>query len=292
MVDNKVPEIYCEALKKARIAKKIEISDLANTLCLSTKHISQIEEGGDSAFFSKSHKVQVAKKVGAYLGLSDSQIVDTSGQVVSDVEVEQLGERPETGESDLINKLDKLGNANLETKSNKTKGIMIALSLLALAVIAYWIFGKGSTQENGLQQANSGQEIVKSEVDISEPRPIASEAPLSPCDIEPQNVAAFKVTKANSAGNFIYMVSKADQTICVIDAKNNKRLVKLSDQEKKNLIGIPPFTILSPDFKKVDIYYQGWKVPVPANANTIRTEEQSIKSENFLMNDSSNTDQK
>ena len=292
MVDNKIPEIYSETLKKARIAKKIEVSELANTLCLSTKHIHQIEEGGDSAFFSKAHKVQVAKKVGAYLGLSDSQIVDTSGQAISEVDVELLSERPEAGESDLINELDKLGNVNLETKSYKAKGVMLVLGFIALAVIAYWIFGKGSTQESGLQQANSGQEIVKSEVETSEPKSIASEAPLSPCEIEPQNVPAFKVAKANSAGNFIYMVSKADQTICVIDAKNNKRLVKLSEQEKKNLIGIPPFTILSPDFKKVDIYYQGWKVPVPANANTIRTEEQSIKSENFSMNDLSNTDQK
>lgn len=290
MADKKTPEIFCETLKKARIAKKIEVSELANTLCLSTKHIHQIEEGGDSAFFSKAHKVQVAKKVGAYLGLSDDQIVNNSGDTVSEVEL--VSEKPEVEEPNLINELDKLGNANLETKSYKAKGVMLVLGLIALTVIAYWIFGKGSTQESELQQANSGQEIVKSEVETSEPKSIASEAPLSPCEIEPQNVPAFKVAKANSAGNFIYMVSKADQTICVIDAKNNKRLVKLSEQEKKNLIGIPPFTILSPDFKKVDIYYQGWKVPVPANANTIRTEEQSIKSENFSMNDLSNTDQK
>lgn len=290
MADKKTPEIFCETLKKARIAKKIEVSELANTLCLSTKHIHQIEEGGDSAFFSKAHKVQVAKKVGAYLGLSDDQIVNNSGDTVSEVEL--VSEKPEVEEPNLINELDKLGNANLETKSYKAKGVMLVLGLIALAVIAYWVFGKGSTQESGLQQANSGQEIVKSEVETSEPKSIASEAPLSPCDIEPQNVPAFKVAKANSAGNFIYIVSKADQTICVIDAKNNKRQVKLSDQEKKNLIGMPPFTILSPDFKKVDIYYQGWKVPVPANANTIRTEEQSNKSENFSMNDLSNTDQK
>ena len=110
------------------------------------------------------------------------------------------------------------------------------------------------------------------------------------CDITPKNIPAFKVAKANSPGNFIYLVSKADQDICVIDASNKKQLLKLSNLEKRNFVGVAPFTVLSPDFSKLEVYYQGWKVPVSSNTNTIRTEEQSIKSESFKDNSPSNAD--
>lgn len=295
MVENRIPHIFCDTLKQARIAKGIEIHELANTLCLSIKHISQIEEGGDSAFFSKSHKVQVAKKVGTYLGLSEAQIVDlVELPVIVDTRAEDLSSTVDSVQPDHMTELEKIGNTNLETKSNKHLGLFVALGLIVIVTVTYHFLGASNDSAISAEQAKVAQAEVKlPEVKTAEiPVDTGVESLLNVCDLVPQNVPSFKVSKANSAGNFVYLVSRGKQAICVIDAKNNKQLIQLDALEKRNIIGLPPFTILSPDFKQLDVYYQGWKVPVASGANTIRTEEQLTKSDNFSIQDSANPDQK
>jgi len=51
---------------------------LAKECVLVAKHIIQLENGETSNFFSAHHKVQVAKKVGRYLGLEERDFLDTS----------------------------------------------------------------------------------------------------------------------------------------------------------------------------------------------------------------------
>jgi transcriptional regulator with XRE-family HTH domain len=280
MVNNNIPNILSEKIKKARIAKGLEIQELANSMCLSIKHIVQIEEGGDSAFFSKSHKVQVAKKVGTYLGLSEDQIIDISdAPSTGDVE-ESLPTMVDISAPNEIQELEKLGNQNLESKSYQKFGLIATLCVATVAAILYLSLPlELDKKPEGSEPVNRVEEPLKAELKAIDTTPAPLVAPSSSCDINPENVTAFKVSKANSAGNFIYLVSRAQQSVCVIDAKNNKQLVQLAELEKKNIIGVPPFTILSPDFKQLDIYYQGWKVPVTAGTTTVRTEEQSIKSE-------------
>jgi transcriptional regulator with XRE-family HTH domain len=73
-----LPIIDGESLKKARIAKNLTEAELAKECALVAKHIIQLENGETSNFFSAHHKVQVAKKVGRYLGLEDHEYLDSS----------------------------------------------------------------------------------------------------------------------------------------------------------------------------------------------------------------------
>ncbi len=288
MQDKNIPDINSEAIKNARIDKGIEINELANNLCLSVKHITQIEEGGDSAFFSKSHKVQVAKKVGALLGLTEMQILQSTGHSQEDANDHvEGGEKQQVGDqSDSLAELEKLGNTDLDSTSSKKLIFLIAVVLVIIAVLVGWFV-------NSRYSTNEPVEVVVVPSDVkelprSEEKDQTKESSLvleqNVCDISPKNVPAFKAAKANSAGNFIYLVSKADQDVCVIDASNKKELIKLSNLEKRNFVGVAPFIVLSPDFSKLEVYYQGWKVPVSSNTNTIRTEEQLIRSESFKDN--------
>ena len=67
-----------ERLKKARIEKNLTEAELAKECVLVAKHIMQLENGETSNFFSAHHKVQVAKKVGRYLGLAESEYLNSS----------------------------------------------------------------------------------------------------------------------------------------------------------------------------------------------------------------------
>ena len=73
-----LPIIDGACLKKARIEKNLTEAELAKECVLVAKHIIQLENGETSNFFSAHHKVQVAKKVGRYLGLEESEYLNSS----------------------------------------------------------------------------------------------------------------------------------------------------------------------------------------------------------------------
>ncbi len=73
-----LPIIDGECLKKARIEKNLTEAELAKECVLVAKHIIQLENGETSNFFSAHHKVQVAKKVGRYLGLEEGEYLNSS----------------------------------------------------------------------------------------------------------------------------------------------------------------------------------------------------------------------
>jgi transcriptional regulator with XRE-family HTH domain len=72
------PLINGDKLKQARLDKNLSEAELAKECALVAKHIIQLENGETSNFFSAHHKVQVAKKVGRYLGLEESEYLNSS----------------------------------------------------------------------------------------------------------------------------------------------------------------------------------------------------------------------
>jgi transcriptional regulator with XRE-family HTH domain len=70
-----LPEIQGKVLKAAREKLRLEIPDLATKACLSKKHITELEQGGASSFYSESHKILVAKKVAKILQVDESLVL-------------------------------------------------------------------------------------------------------------------------------------------------------------------------------------------------------------------------
>ncbi len=73
-----LPMIDGDSLKKARLEKNLTEAELAKECVLVAKHIIQLENGETSNFFSAHHKVQVARKVGRYLGLEENDYLNSS----------------------------------------------------------------------------------------------------------------------------------------------------------------------------------------------------------------------
>jgi transcriptional regulator with XRE-family HTH domain len=72
------PLINGDKLKQTRLDKNLSEAELAKACALVAKHIIQLENGETSNFFSAHHKVQVAKKVGRYLGLEEREYLNAS----------------------------------------------------------------------------------------------------------------------------------------------------------------------------------------------------------------------
>ena len=70
-----LPEIQGKVIKAAREKLRLDPQQLAHKACLSKKHITELEEGGISSFYSETHKITVAKKVAKILELDESQVL-------------------------------------------------------------------------------------------------------------------------------------------------------------------------------------------------------------------------
>ena len=81
-----LPEIQGKVIKAAREKLRLDAQQLAHKACLSKKHITELEEGGISSFYSETHKITVAKKVAKILELDESKVlVHPDGDAVQQV---------------------------------------------------------------------------------------------------------------------------------------------------------------------------------------------------------------
>lgn len=303
----KIPEILGESLRKGREAKKLSPSDLAGILCLSTKHILQLEEGGETSFFSKSHKVQVAKKVADYLGLSYSDIlhnyveknvgsaVDTKDANSSEVPSISNLQDKNAESNNLISDIDQLpplGSFNNSKKPSSKNFLSKGISLFVIG--ASLIFGYNvlfPDHAQTYQQSTVAQDKPNTEIDKKLAEPIVTEpkqtektadspkeiASEDPCTMQAEGVPNFIPPKASYYGNFVYLVSKTAQQVCVIDGKGKKQAVPLAAGENKNVVGVAPFTILAKDFSQLAVYFQGWRaIPSSKTTTTLKVQEAVI----------------
>lgn len=77
-----VTVIIKEVLKVAREERGLGYEELAKAVCLKKWHIREIEEAESfSTFYTMNIKIQAAKKIGNYLGLSEDQFLSSSESI-------------------------------------------------------------------------------------------------------------------------------------------------------------------------------------------------------------------
>ena len=74
---NKIPSILGGQLKNAREKAGLSLESVAKTSTLSNKQLEEIENGGQSSFYTLAIKVTAAKKVGKILGLNEDDFLES-----------------------------------------------------------------------------------------------------------------------------------------------------------------------------------------------------------------------
>jgi len=73
------PTILKSVLKSAREEKGLSQEELAQIVCLKKWHIKEMEEADTfMTFYSMTIKVHAAKRIGTYLGLQESQYLESA----------------------------------------------------------------------------------------------------------------------------------------------------------------------------------------------------------------------
>jgi transcriptional regulator with XRE-family HTH domain len=86
-----VIDIRGDVIAFSRKLQHYSVSHIVNICCISEKMLDQIENGGSNSFYSFAIKVQVARKIGAYLKLRDEDyLVVEEGVLFNDNTLEQI----------------------------------------------------------------------------------------------------------------------------------------------------------------------------------------------------------
>ena len=84
VINNRIPEVRGDVLKRAREANGLSVSELAKRVCFSVKQIEQLENGEKSHFYSLAIKANAVKRVADELGLVHEEVFDFGPDLVEE----------------------------------------------------------------------------------------------------------------------------------------------------------------------------------------------------------------
>ena len=82
-------------------------------------------------------------------------------------------------------------------------------------------------------------------------------------------IPEYRVTEATKSADFVFVQSKAKQTICVVDATGKSNMQTMDTGSNYTFTGKAPFTVLTNGMSFVNIYFQGR--PVRSSGDSVRS---------------------
>lgn len=321
--NNPLPDVIGSALKAAREARKLERVELANSCCLSSKMILELEEGGMSSFYSFPLKINAAKRVGHFLNLAESDYLEFPQVIAVTVESPE-GVSPEAEASDHSvettpvelsplpaqnevreGSLDPAITERLEWQELLTEKVggdvsgpeagnrfnlplKPALYLFLGVVIAGLLFGL-NTKYDLVHQIASRMEskpvppaapVEDSPKEVAEevkpevpPEPVSSQA-VKPAEVavspgqcpfkQNAQVLSYQSPNPSKPGDVVNFKTLIKQTVCFVDGAGKQMVMAMEANTAFAFKGVAPFTVLAQDLDDVEMYFQGWRVRLPA----------------------------
>jgi len=265
-------------LKKLREDAGVEVTTLARLHSLSTSQIKQLENGGDSSFYTPAIKLATGRKLLMHFGADIQPLKE-------EVEINQT----ETSEPEITAAIDR---KSIDTQQNRNSlqfqiiGVLVVIIGIALSN-GYLFSAETETKPSNLTKqseitkpiAENTEEPksidVNSEV-LKNPSIKTTNLNLSGCKWSNQakSIAGYQPTKP---GDYVHVVANSDGAICVKDATSKLQVLNLKNTQSQTVRGSPPFEIFSNNLYQFKLFYQGNLLRLPSNdVKNITLEEQKI----------------
>jgi len=262
-----LPE-HADQLKRLRLAAGVEITTLAKKHSISSAQVRQLEENGDSTFYSPEIKYTVGRKLIRSLGEEITEL-DFDGQFGSAA----LEDAPP------------LISANVQQFSfhpsshqifSRPKQRWVPWLLIPITIGMAWYAMSGisspeqkpavetmaqdsKAQSPKTQQAEPRIQQAATFVAQNHDRPKASP---SECDWSSESIDLTPVA-GSRPGHYIYVVAAQSAVVCWKDSAQAQRKITLKPSESITLEGRPPFHLHSTDLSGIKIYYLGNLIRTP-----------------------------
>jgi flagellar basal body L-ring protein FlgH len=76
----------------------------------------------------------------------------------------------------------------------------------------------------------------------------------------------FQPQQARKPGDMVYVVSEVNQVLCVADADGKSQSKRLEAGQAQSYYGRPPWQLMSSALQQTQVYFQGYKVRLPSQA--------------------------
>ena len=299
-----------EILRILREAAGLDLAQLAAMANLSPGQVRQLEEGGDSNFYSPQIKAQSMRRVLRLLQNQPSA-EDAAAQAA-------LEQAPKS--VNVIDDIIRLSETNLKgtidtslvrRPSSPYKALLlVGAALVVVFMLLNWQANQSPTPQIFTEwiEPFTAQPVVEAEpAKEEEPAPQAP-APTKPVETastvtenispaltppvatpavaevagdcksltaEPTPAAPVSI---NKTGAYVYLLPTKDVRVCVDDGKRVQTVVTLKAGEGKSIHGSSPWVIASTQINALQIYFQGSKVMIPKDAGQrIVLKEQALQ---------------
>ena len=266
-------------LKAAREKAGVDLFSYARKVNLSTAQLLELEEGGNSYFYTPSIKFSTGKKLLSSFGgkteyerLNEEALSQSSNQ---SIEVEAILE----ASSQVL-------QPEQNVTHSTTKKYLFLLSAIVTICIAYVFVTYPSKSNkspeavqpliasqvsNAEKSAVTDSPAISTKADIvsaasnpapTDTTPLKNEPIQSECvwSENPHNVSA---TRATKDGNYVYLIATKELVACIKDANNIQTTVLLKPSQAHNFTGNAPLKIHSTALNSLNIFYQGSKIQLP-----------------------------
>ncbi len=279
-----------QTLKNLRTEAGLDIAQLAAMANLSPGQVRQLEEGGDSNFYSPQIKAQSMRRVLRMLHNQPSP---------QDLWAQSLAEPTPKSVNvidDIIRLSEKNQHTTLDTSLARRSGnpLKLTLGLGALLVLVFVLLNWQESQT--VQQKLFAEWVEPTATKPQEPAPVQAKpseatatvseavspvvvpAPVVAPVLAPvkESVSDCKQLKAeptpaapvsvNKPGTYVYVLASKDMQVCLDDGKRVSSVVNLKAGEGKSIHGASPWVIGAVDMAALQVYFQGAKVIIPKEA--------------------------
>ena len=293
--------IHGHLLKEAREDLNLSIDDVAHRLTLSNKHIISMEENKKDGFVSFQIKLISIRKYAAFLELDIDTIIENTKNKTKSLNL------PEPELENKLNETDELTKKKILFLIKVKSFFVWAKTYIKVPHIFYFIiflfvsnFVIGVYQKYAIAHKNfEGQEVELPNID-SLPNDIATyeikpleenqqsrkAVPIEVKNLEENNkdlaikmcgqAISKPITQVSSPtdplkpSDYFHIISKGQQTICILDAEGTENKYSLTEGQKLTYRGgKAPFKLLI-DPAMSEIFYEGWLVKLKAEQSYIQ----------------------
>ena len=310
-------ENEAEILKTLREAAGLDVAQLAAMANLSAGQVRQLEEGGDSHFYSPQIKAQSMRRV---LRLLQNQPSAEEAAALAALE-----QAPKS--VNVIDDIIRLSEISLKTTIDTSLVrrpaspykalLLVGAALVVVFMLLNWqanhtkpqnLFSEwiepftakpvdeaAPAQEEPVTQVPLPVKPMKPETTVTES---VSPAPVSPAAAPTESAAisnsnsqlagdcklltaeptpALPVS-VNKPGSYVYLLPTKDVQVCVDDGKRVQTVVNLKAGQGRSIHGSSPWVIGSNQISAVQVYFQGSKVMIPKDVGQrIVLKEQALQ---------------
>ena len=278
-------------LKSLRLSAGVDLATLARRNIVSTTQVRQLENGGDSSFYSPEIKFSVGKKLLKHLGHDLKLEVALETPPATNSELAQAEpsspttfDSEKTSNSTTVETLVTASNENLATlPAPPNSSIVVPLFLTGVALFAamwFWFDNKPISSQEEIKKAlpepksetkvdSNVASLPDKSTDSTNPVNLAASLEATPTPKElakPDTQSACSWNSAEEevqpdsprkAGEYVHVVAQQASTVCIMDGQKRVATLNLQVGEGRSIYGLSPFRVYSADLNLMKVYFQG-----------------------------------